>query len=674
MCKSFPKRILSITLSIVLLSTTIIYADNVVVGVAPSSMDKTQNLNASTTYLQNQYSGPGLLPNSSITYNTPIQGVSIDQSTGNVVSALSYSSNTADTGPRVTTITSPAAHNSSISSQRQNAQVITNGLVTDRVQTANTSDTGPTVYEISAPFADGEGINSNGVYGPGTVNYETSRNDVPQNPIPSYNTTTTNVYQNVDTGVIIYTTNDNIRAVKPNIVAPGALIVNATTRQIYYSKGGLNPFHPAALTNLVTAYILLSYKNLDDILVVNASAVTNLESGANTAKLRAGDTITVRDALGALFVKSCCDVANVIAENVSGSVPNFVALMNQTVRSWGCVGTNFTNPTGLNNNAQVTNTYDMAIIMDKATINPTIKLMLKQPAYVLPATTHRGALALTTSNKLLVPGDKNYYAGISASRLGYTSKAKYTMASELDYNGQKLIAIVLNANGSQFTDTTKLLNFGKVASVEASSGASYSAVLNNANIANASAVAAANFQAMQQAVAGQAAMQQAAAAQAANQAAMQQAAMQQAAMQQAAFSAQATNVFANQALANTAFASIADTQGIWQRDNKGWYFIKASGQSANNEWIKQNGKMYCVDSSGYMITGWRQMSNGNMYYFDPTSGELRHGTWVNVSSGAYYLQDDGTLAKAPVGQTKNITTSVGTYTIDQNGKAIAKVS
>ena len=95
---------------------------------------------------------------------------------------------------------------------------------------------------------------------------------------------------------------------------------------------------------------------------------------------------------------------------------------------------------------------------------------------------------------------------------------------------------------------------------------------------------------------------------------------------------------------------------------------------ANNEWIKQNGKIYCVDSTGYMITGWRQMSNGSMYYFDPAQGELRHGTWVNVSTGAYYLQDDGTLAKAPKGQTKQITTSVGTYTIDENGKAIAKVS
>ena len=669
MYKSFSKRALSIIMSIVLFSTTVVYADNVVIGTAPGMGDKTQSINATTTYLQNQYSGPGLKPNSSITFDTPIQGVTVDSFTGNTVSSLANSNNTSDTGPKTTNITSPAQNNSNLKNIRQNAQIISNGALSSSVNTS-TSDGGPTVHEISAPVADGVGLTSDGaVNGPGVASYDTQNK--PQDPVPSYNTNTNNVTQNADTGVIIYTTNDYTRAVRPNIVAPAALIVNANTRQIYYSKGGLNQFHPAALANLVTAAILLTYKNLDDVLVVRASAITNLESGANTAKLRAGDTITVRDAIGAMFVKSCCDVANVVAENIAGNVTNFVAMMNQTVKSWGCVGTNFTNPTGLNNNAQVTNTYDMAIIMDKVTSNPTLKIMLQQPAYVLPATSHRGALALSTSNQLLVPGSKNYYAGISASRLGYTSKAKYTMASELDYNGQRLIAIVLNANGSQFTDTTKLLNFGKVASIEAgNTGVNYTTVLNVANNVNANAVAAANFAAAQQtALANQAAQQVLA-----QQATAQQVAAQQAAMQQAALTNQAALI--NQAITagSSALGNSGDTQGLWQRDNKGWYFIKGNGQSANNEWIKQNGKMYCVDSSGYMITGWRQMSNGNMYYFDPTSGEMRHGTWVNVSTGAYYLQDDGTLAKAPAGQTKNITTSVGTYTIDQNGKAVAKVS
>ena len=53
-----------------------------------------------------------------------------------------------------------------------------------------------------------------------------------------------------------------------------------------------------------------------------------------------------------------------------------------------------------------------------------------------------------------------------------------------------------------------------------------------------------------------------------------------------------------------------------------------------------------------MITGWKQMSNGNTYYFDATTGELKYNTWVNVSTGSYYLQSDGSLAKASSGQFK----------------------
>lgn len=666
MYKSFPKRFLSIIICLILFLSSISYADTVVVGVAPGSGlngNKIINQNASTTYLENQYSGPGILPNSSITHNSPIQVQNLNQSSGQV-SAMSLSPNTSDTGPKTTNISSPGAHNQQLAATHQNAGVIANGAYSTGAVT-NTSDSGPVTQEITAPVAGGESITSNNYVseGPGTnegnsiVSYDTE-------PEPMQSSTVN--YTTSNDGVIIYTVNNNIRAVRPNITAPGALVVNASTRQIYYSKGGLNPFHPAALANLVTASILLTHKKLDDVLIVNASAVTGLESGAHTAKLRAGDTITVRDAIGAMFVKSCCDVANVVAENVAGNVTNFVALMNQTVKNWGCVGTNFTNPTGLNHNSQITTTYDMAIIMDKVSSDPTLKLMLQQAAYVLPATAHRGVLGLNTSNQLLIPGNKNFYTGLSASRMGYTSKAKYAVASELDYNGHRLIAIVLNANGTQWTDSTKLLNFAKVASVEVgNTGTIYNTSLNVASNVSAEALAGANYITS--------IVNFASATGFTPPVAQNTAINQVPANNIAANNFVASSVVTNN-INNTAFGSLPDTQGIWQRDNKGWYFIKANGQSANNEWIKQNGKIYCVDSTGYMITGWRQMTNGNMYYFDPTQGELRHGTWVNVSTGAYYLQDDGTLAKAPAGQTKQITTSVGTYTIDENGKAIAKIS
>lgn len=642
MFKSLSKRIFSIVVCLTLLLTNLVYADTVVVGVAPGTGTKNMTANASgTTYLQNQYTGPGVLPNSSTTNYSPIQGVSYDYSVGQLLSNIDQNG-TENKGPTVTTIVSPGTHNKELATVTGSSQVIANGVVftpDDR-----SADKGPTFNEISSPSANNESLMSDNT-GPGVVNNN------PQQPasIPSYSTqnnqpTTVAQAAQVDTfaaanrGVIIYTVNNGIQAVKPSISAPGALVVNATTRQIYFSKGGLNPFHPAALTTLVTASLLMSYKKLDDVLAVSHTAVTGLESGASAAGLKAGDVITVRDALGAMFVRSCCDVANVVAENVAGSVPNFVALMNQTVKNWGCVGTNFTNPTGLNNDAQITNTYDAAIIMDRATMDPTLKLMLQQSAYTLPATAHRAAKALTTTNQLLIQGNKNYYAGIS-SKLGYTSKAKYTVASEIDYNGQRLIAIVLKANGSQFTDSTKLLNFAKVASLEAAAaGTAYNTVLNVSSSVSTQAMAAANMNAANLA---------------------------------AAYSAPTSTAGSG---TNSLLVSTGDTAGTWQKDAKGWFFLKANGQSAANEWIKQNGKVYCVDSTGYMITGWRQMSNGAMYYFDPNSGELRHNTWINVSTGAYYLQADGTLAKADKGSIKNIVTSVGTYTIDENGKAIAKVA
>lgn len=649
MFKSFSKKLMAMALCLALLLINIAYADTVVVGVAPGSESRTMSANAATTYLQNQFTGPGTLPNSSTTNYSPIQGVSYDYSVGQSLSAIDQH-NAENKGPTTTVITSPGTHNQELAAVTGNSNVITNGLTTGRVLADNTADLGPTVHEITSPADNNISLasdnNGPGVSGPGTTNGASIPSYTTQQNQGSATAQAVQVAQNVDTfaaannGIIIYTVNNSIQALKPGVSAEAALVVNATTRQIYFSKGGLNAYHPAALANLVTASLLLTYKKLDDVLVVSPTAVTGLESGASTAGLRAGDVITVRDAIAAMFVRSCCDVANVAAENVAGSIPNFVALMNQTVRNWGCVGTNFTNPTGLNNDAQVTNTYDAAIIMDKVSQDPTLKIMLQQQAYVLPATPHRGAKSLTTTNQLLIKGNKNYYNGISASKSGYTSKAKYTVASMIEYNGQRLIAIVLKANGSQWTDSTKLLNFAKVASIEAATSGNNTTVVSVANNVSAQAMVANNI--------------------AASNAILSNAA--------------ATNAMLANAAANVTGMSSNDTAGTWQKDAKGWYFIKANGQSAANEWIRQGGKMYCVDSTGYMITGWRQMSNGEMYYFDPNSGEMRHNTWVNVSTGAYYLQADGTLARASQGSVKSINTSVGTYTIDENGKAIAKVS
>ena len=619
-------------------------ADEVRVGSSPMlNANYNNGVMSSNNYIaQSSYYGPGTVPSSATTgVNTPID----------------YDTSTQSIGPTVHIIKSPADN------EREMAENQSKTIGNKETGDPSTADRGPTTFIIDHPLAEGldpydsnasnMGPINDGTAQPGSVPYfYTDGSNTSTNPPTgggsgvgaqvvatglmdgirlNYNPQS---IQSGITGQTVYTS-VNINAAKPTITSDGAIVVNATTKEVYYSKNPFNAYNPAGIANLMTAYLLVNSKQLTDVMMVTAPAVSNLESGAARAGLRAGDTITVADALGAMFVKSCCDVSNTAAINVAGSIENFVALMNQTAISMGCLATHFANPTGLNEASQVTTPYDMAIIMDYVTNNPTLKQFLTITQYQLPATAHRKALMLYSKNTLLARGSSTYYEGISASRLGYTSKALYTMASEVDYNGNKLIAVVLRSNGSQFADTTKLLNFSKTSLFERVSGGGA------VQAAQALANTAATSQLQNQIATGNAST-----------------------LQQALASGGYTTNLSNNSNAG----------GTWLQNGGRWYYVNAAGQIVRSQWLNDGGKNYYLDSSGFMVTGWQTFSNGNTYYFDATNGDLKSNTWLNLTDGSYYLQSDGSLAKASAGQTKNITTSVGTYTINDQGKAIAKVS
>lgn len=646
------KIVVSLLMVLMFLSSSLMgrygLADEVRVGSSPMQNANYNNgVMSSNNYVsQANYYGPGTVPTSNMTgVNTPID----------------YDSSVQSIGPTVHIIKSPADN------EREMREHQSTVIGEKDYSNGSTADVGPTTFVINKPLEEGMNPYDPGtsdsspgnVYGPAYGN-STQAGSIPyfytdgsgNNVTPTgggstggaqvvatglmdgirlnYNGQTGQVGQTVYTSV-------NINAAKPVINSDGAIVVNATTKEVYYSKNPFNAYNPAGIANLMTAYLLANSKQLTDVMMVTAPAVSNLESGAARAGLRAGDTITVADALGAMFVKSCCDVSNTAAINVAGSIENFVALMNQTAISMGCLATHFANPTGLNDASQVTTPYDMAIIMDYVTNNPTLKQFLTLTQYQLPATAHRRALMLYSKNTLLARGSSTYYDGISASRLGYTSKALYTMASEVDYNGNKLIAVVLRSNGSQFADTTKLLNFSKTSLFErVSGGGAVQAAQAMANVA-----AAGQAQAQLQLQTGNAAT------------------LQQALASSGISTTQGSNSTAS---------------GTWLQNGGRWYYVNAAGQIVRSQWLNDGGKNYYLDSSGFMVTGWQTFSNGNTYYFDATNGDLKSNTWLNLTDGSYYLQSDGSLAKASAGQTKNITTSVGTYTINDQGKAIAKVN
>lgn len=111
-----------------------------------------------------------------------------------------------------------------------------------------------------------------------------------------------------------------------------------------------------------------------------------------------------------------------------------------------------------------------------------------------------------------------------------------------------------------------------------------------------------------------------------------------------------------------AFISPAeDTEGKWEQDLNGWRFKKLNGTYPKEEWIRNNGKWYYFNQTGYMSTGWVQVS-GQWYYMNQ-DGSMAVG-WVNVDNKWYYLTGTGACLL-------NTTTPDG-YRVDEKGAWMEK--
>lgn len=256
-----------------------------------------------------------------------------------------------------------------------------------------------------------------------------------------------------------FTTKTDSPAKNVETEAPSFALINATTREIYATKDVTTKYNPSGLTNLMTAYIASKHLTMTSSLKVNATALRNIDKDASIAALAVGDTITLKDAIGSMFVKGCVDSSNVVAEAVAGSINNFVALMNATAVELGLTNTKFVDPSGIGENESTA--LDMAIIMAKVCENPELVELLNLTQYKLPKTQKREQLILYSKNTMLNKENATYNADVKASRLAYASNPKYCIASYIPLNNNNLFAVVLKANGQQFVATRKLIDYAK---------------------------------------------------------------------------------------------------------------------------------------------------------------------------------------------------------------------
>lgn len=144
-----------------------------------------------------------------------------------------------------------------------------------------------------------------------------------------------------------------------------AILFDPGTLEVLYAKNAHLQLHPASLTKIMTALVALKYGSADQILTATDEVKIN-ESGAVLLGLEHGDTMTLSQALHVLLIRSANDVAMLIAENIGGTVDDFVNLMNQEAKVLGATNTHFLNPHGLTQEGHYTTAYDLYLIFNEA--------------------------------------------------------------------------------------------------------------------------------------------------------------------------------------------------------------------------------------------------------------------------------------------------------------------
>ncbi len=217
--------------------------------------------------------------------------------------------------------------------------------------------------------------------------------------------------------------------------ATSSIMVNAENGKVMYEMNADELRYPASLTKLMTLYITFNalengHLKLTDKLKVSATAASRSPSKLG---VRAGETITVKDAIMAVIVKSANDCATVLAEHFSKSEAEFAVMMTKTARKLNMNHTTFKNASGLPNSMQKTTARDMSKL--------AMAVYHHFPQYYkwfsMQSFKYKGQV-ITGHNHLL-----NTFSGADGMKTGYTAASGYNIITSARRGNKRVIAVTM---------------------------------------------------------------------------------------------------------------------------------------------------------------------------------------------------------------------------------------
>ena len=246
------------------------------------------------------------------------------------------------------------------------------------------------------------------------------------------------------------------------IKARTVILQDFLSGEILYEKEPDRSIYPASMTKIMTSIIAFDLiksgdLNLDDKFIISEKAWRLSTAGYSSMFIMVGDEVSVEDLLLGIIVASGNDACVALAEGIAGTEEEFAILMTTKAKELGMENTNFANSSGINdpeNYSTVSDILKMSSYLIKE--HPKYYEWFAQKEFTW---TRTGGDPITQGNRnpLLY---KNM--GADGIKTGYLAVEKYSLASSIERNGRRLIAVGsgFETKSSRSKESSKILTYG----------------------------------------------------------------------------------------------------------------------------------------------------------------------------------------------------------------------
>ncbi len=246
------------------------------------------------------------------------------------------------------------------------------------------------------------------------------------------------------------------------IKARTAILQDFLSGEILYEKDADNQIYPASMTKIMTTIVAFDLiksgdLSLDDKFIVSEKAWRLSTAGYSSMFIMVGDEVSVENLLHGIITASGNDACIALAEGIAGTEEEFAILMTAKAKELGMDDTNFSNSSGIND----PDNYS------------TVRDILKMSRYLIeehPNFYEWFSIKEFTWNRTggdpITQGNRNplLYKNIGADgiKTGYLAVEKYSLASSVERNGRRLIAVGsgFETKNSRSRESSKLLTYG----------------------------------------------------------------------------------------------------------------------------------------------------------------------------------------------------------------------